>query len=1230
MTSSRPDAAERFAGTSRYEIRAVLGRGAHGVVYRAFDRETGREVALKTVSEPDPEHAYLLRTEFRALARITHPNLIELYDLVSDGATSFFTMELIEGETLAARLARSPRGLDRETFAALASGILAALEALHAEGRLHRDVKPSNVMLTNEGRVVLVDLGLSMELHRLTMGRSGFAGTLLYMAPEQAWGRPLGRSADWYSAAAVLWEALTGSPPFSGRGAQLLFEKENPPAVPEDLDPDDVPIANLLSAMMAPNPDARPTPCALLGTLGLRPPPSQPVSSGPLGDGDVAESSSRGPVMGSAFVGREHELAVLRTALSDVRDGRSAFVSVEGSSGMGKTELVMRFVTNAERSEGAVVLRGRCHPRESVPYAGIDGVIDDLSEWLTTLPEEERARLAPEDADALVGSFPVLGRIFRTKGEGQSGDAYELRRRLVRALRDLLSNIAQERLFAIWIDDVQWGSADAGLLLAEVFRRPTPRLLLVLSYRSEDRAESSFLRVVEERADALRDSAYRLKLAPLPEAESRQLALFYLQRDGAEDAARIATEVASEAGGHPMFLRELALAIGARSGGDRPQDLRALLVHRIERLDAVERELLVLASTAGRPLSRRVLLAATSQGESGRPHVFRLARDRLLRETWAGSEPAVEPYHGFVRDAVLGTLDDAALRVSHRAIADVLLKEPEPDADSLVDHLVGAGDLSRAAGFAEIAARRAEETLAFDRAVQLYRLAVDHGPGGPRHALRAKLGAALANAGRSAEAAQVYAEAARDARAVGAYGEAHVLERIAAERALCGGDFEVGVRRLRNVLANVGVSYPSSGLSAFASIVYHRSRLALRGLDAPPRTKEPDPRVAARADVCWTAGLGLAWIDRTRVAAFQARYMRLALATGDPRRIALALSTEASQLACLGGSKRTRRAREILARAHAMIDDLADPVTRAFVRLMGASIDFYASCWRRSIEQCDSAEAILAEAKILSEWERLTAHTLSLAALAYVGEIVELRRRQAELIAEAHERGNRISFACLASGPANVAFLLAGQPDTARRRANEALAPWRHESFQLAHYFHLVAMSQIDLYEGNPEATLDRLEREWPSVVLSASLHIQNFRVTLRHLRGRAAIGSALHAGTRRRREQLLRYARREAERIAREDVAWARPLALSLQGGIAAVDGDVPRASELLSKAARELRDLDMELHAAAVDFQHGRLLGGDRGRALVDAAESWMFGQRIASPERVAAMLVPAIDVT
>lgn len=1263
MTNTVADGASpttTFAGTTRFEVRAVLGRGAHGVVYRAFDRETNREVALKTVSEPDAERALLLRTEFRALARITHPNLVELYDLVSLGSTmSFFTMEFIEGENLASKIQASPRGvgLGRETIDALATGLISALDALHAEGRLHRDVKPSNVMIRRSRspqQVVLVDFGLSMELRQLGRPNNTFAGTLLYMAPEQAWGRPTTEAADHYSTAAVLWEALTGTPPFEGRGAQLLFEKERPPTPPKTLSDADLPLAEVLARMMDPNPESRPGPRAILEAIASTHRTQPPMSGIGIRGAAIRTNDSKTSLHPNPFVGRASELRDLSAALADVQSGRAAFASVEGPSGIGKTELLTRFVNAAEKSAQAVVLRGRCHPRASVPYAGFDGIIDDLSEWLSTLPEDEAARLMPEDARALVTVFPILGSRTKTPPEDAIDDAYAQRQRAVRALRELFTKIATDsgrtedprpadgsRLLVLWIDDAQWGSADAGQLLADIFRHPTPPVLLVLSYRSEDRATSSLLRTVEEKAELLRDSAYRLTLAPMAERESQELALLYLRDDSS--AATTSAAIARDAGGHPMFLRELAFAAATRTRAavdegavvSSPPDLRSLLTERINRLGATEKELLALAATAGRPLPRRILLASTPGGEQSRPEVFRLAHERLLRETWAGNEPAVEPYHGYVRDAVMDAMADDARKARHLTIAAVLLKEPEPDADALVDHFVGAGDFVRAGKYAEIAGKRAEEALAFDRATHLYRLAIEHGAGTgsatqSRHELRSRLGWVLANAGRSSESADAYAAAAREALAAGKPSEAHRLERIAAEHALRGGDFEVGVHRLRSVLAAAGVPYPSSALSAFATFVHQRARLAMRGLDFDPSAQgaaPPDPKILSQADACWTAGLGLTWIDRTRVAAYQARYMRLALESGDPGRVGLALSTEASQLACLGGSKRTSRARSILARAKAMTDRLPDPVAHAFVRLMDASIAFYASQWRTVIALCASAEEILHRAKIRSEWERLTSQTLSLAALAYAGELATLRVRQAELIAEANERGNRLAFACLASGPANVGFLLAGDPDLARRRADEALSPWKDESFQLAHYFHLVARCQIDLYEGHPERTLERLEQEWRRVQLSMSLQIQNFRVTLRHLRARAAIGTALHAPSKKKRERLLDSAREEAKRIREDDVAWAKPLALSLDGGIAAAGGDGKRAANDLREASVAFREIDMLGHAAAVDLERGRLLGGDEGRELVDSAEQWLKGEKVVAPDRISKMLVPGV---
>jgi hypothetical protein len=138
--------------------------------------------------------------------------------------------------------------------------------------------------------------------------------------------------------------------------------------------------------------------------------------------------------------------------------------------------------------------------------------------------------------------------------------------------------------------------------------------------------------------------------------------------------------------------------------------------------------------------------------------------------------------------------------------------------------------------------------------------------------------------------------------------------------------------------------------------------------------------------------------------------------------------------------------------------------------------------------------------------------------------------------------------------------------------------------------------------------------------------------VTLRHLRARCALAFAAttgeHGPTRPGREALLFVARRDARLIAKEDVDWAAPLALSLSGGLAAVENDVARALDELRRAAEGYRALDMNLHAAAADHERSRLLGGDEGRALLREAETWMIDQQVARSERIATMLVPGIS--
>ena len=209
-----------FAGTDRFAVELLLGRGGFGTVYQVYDRQRRAQVALKILHRADASALFRLKQEFRALADLSHPNLASLYELLSQGDLWFITMELVAGRTFTDfvrgelpehQLPAAPVLMDddmetgvrppmtpREFRPAVSPDTIERLEAslrqlalglhyLHSAGKLHRDIKPSNVLVTNEGRVVLLDFGLVTERggEAVDLGLE-IVGTPLYMAPEQS------------------------------------------------------------------------------------------------------------------------------------------------------------------------------------------------------------------------------------------------------------------------------------------------------------------------------------------------------------------------------------------------------------------------------------------------------------------------------------------------------------------------------------------------------------------------------------------------------------------------------------------------------------------------------------------------------------------------------------------------------------------------------------------------------------------------------------------------------------------------------------------------------------------------------------------------------------------------------------------------------------------------------------------------------------------------------------
>jgi len=264
----------------RFLVERTVGRGAFGVVYAARDRRSSRLVALKLLHERDEGAMRGLEREFQMLAGLSHPNLVRLHEFLRDEEQCFFTMELVRGTDLVSFVrsdARSEqarpagRGLPMAFGQALHEGSVytpcsanglqrlrrallqlgSALETLHAAGIVHRDLRPENVRVTPEGRVVVLDYGLVARAEQDRdpdsgrEARTSWVGTAAYMAPEQWDDRRASAASDWYAVGVLLFHALTGALPFAGSAHEVFVRKRSVAAprvssllasVPRDLD----------------------------------------------------------------------------------------------------------------------------------------------------------------------------------------------------------------------------------------------------------------------------------------------------------------------------------------------------------------------------------------------------------------------------------------------------------------------------------------------------------------------------------------------------------------------------------------------------------------------------------------------------------------------------------------------------------------------------------------------------------------------------------------------------------------------------------------------------------------------------------------------------------------------------------------------------------------------------------------------------------------------------------
>jgi hypothetical protein len=1233
--------------SSRFELRGQIGSGSMGVVYRAFDHELGREVALKTLRANDPELFYSLKEEFRTAASIVHPNLVDLHELFVDGSECFFTMELLdaapfdrsvwqrpisavrgtsesrEQQTPAARpparwiaslpwridagaAPAAPRSEQPSPAALLASAAAQLVEgvaALHDAGRLHGDLKPSNILLTREGRLVVLDFGLSSPLLERLVGQ-GFSGTLAYAAPEQLWGGELTTATDWYSVGVVLYEALTGELPERDDRLQAGLDRAWAALDGESKSHLPAQFVSLLTGLLRLEPVARPTRDVIVAVLGRARRPR-----------DTSHVHER------HFVGRELELAALRNALAATRAGWLTAVDVHGASGMGKTELIRQFALQAMQGD-ALVVRGQCRLDESVSYQALDQVIDDLSKHLALLPQAERSAFLPEDFASLVRVFPVLGRLGRSERLCSDADGTLVRQRAVLALRQMLWRLCAWQPLIVWVDDANWGDAESQRLLCDLLQDPAPPLLLIFSHRESG---APWLRPVADALAAAGGQWLEIEAGPLDEDSSCELVASLLgplarQRPG------LARRVTAESERVPLFIAQLCrlLAETTRAGdaSEGPLTLVQVVDRRVSALAEEEQRVAEMVALIESPLPVEVVAAAAGLSTDRNLIVSRLVAAQLLRLTGARPDPRLTSYHQHVRETILARLDPASRKRGHGSLARALERlDPSIVPEILLHHWLGAGDGERAREVALRAARAAADKLAFVHAAALYRTALGLLDGGPEHSqqycdVQAELASALSAGGRAVEAGEQFlalSNRAPSQRSV------RWMQR-AAENFLVGGQLDQGMSVLTEALKRVHLPLPSSTASA---VVQSLGRVVLFRLaarrPAPTGPSRFDTAETLRADLCLSAAKGLSMVNPMLSAYFAFLALDVAARTGDACRMASALCLSGMMLAAIGG-RLGRWGEEWLDEATHIAEASGDVLLRGRVLVCRAQVDVNRGLWSSVLQQCDAAMTWLTQHPDATTWERNMADMAALRALEEHGELTLAWKRAAEWRADAQKRGD-LYAEITADLYLAFAQIAEDAPDRAESRARLALARWSASPTPFHEFYRLRVAAYAELYRERPHAALEILQRaeralsdarldKFPAFVLDVSLLCARIHLRLAQ-RGQAGAKSTANC---------LRALDR-LEGLGRPDASGYAALS---RAGMDAVRGNSASARVQLGVARAKFTERQMLLALVYVAAAESTL-GGVPGDAASRASELSLRRQGIVKPQAWLALHAP-----
>ena len=355
----------------RYQVKDFLGEGGKKKVYRAHDTLLDREVAFALIKTEglDETGRSRIQREAQAMGRLgSHPHIVTVFDLGQEQEQPYMVTELMGGGDVEGLVGKAENHrLSLEQAINIAQETCRGLAFAHGRGIVHRDLKPGNIWLTQDGTAKIGDFGLAVALDRSRLTTEGMmVGTVSYMPPEQAMGGEVTPRSDLYSLGAMLYEMVTGRPPFLGDDSVAIIGQHinTPPVAPNWHNSGcprsmDALILRLLSKDPSERPESATDVLSALAAIDLATSVEQPAAA-------VDEAHALDSLAGGVFVGRQREMGELKACLEDALSGRGRLVTLVGEPGIGKTRTAQELATYAGL-RGAQVLWGRSYEEQGVP-----------------------------------------------------------------------------------------------------------------------------------------------------------------------------------------------------------------------------------------------------------------------------------------------------------------------------------------------------------------------------------------------------------------------------------------------------------------------------------------------------------------------------------------------------------------------------------------------------------------------------------------------------------------------------------------------------------------------------------------------------------------------------------------------------------------------------------------------------------------------------------------------